>query len=83
MKNLGNSLWRETWVIAGDLVAGHSLGQAFEHKAYAEARAMNARLPAKRVGILYDPTHVQIVARVTIVFAGVAVLGAFARNALR
>ena len=49
--------------LAGDLVPGHALGQAFEHKAYAQARTANARLPAQRVGILDDPTHVRIVAR--------------------
>ena len=64
VKDLRNSLWRETWVIVGDLVRGHTLGQAFEHKAYAKARAANARLTTKRVGILYDPTHVRIVPRV-------------------
>ncbi len=81
VKDLGNSFWREPGVIAGDLVPRHALGEAFEHKANAEAGATNARLPAKRVGILDDPSHVGSVARVAIFFAGLAVLCAFARNA--
>ena len=81
MKDLGNSFWREPGVIAGDLVPRHALGEAFEHKANAEAGATNARLPAKRVGILDDPSHVGSVARVAIFFAGLAILCAFARNA--
>ena len=66
VKDLRNSRWREAWVVACDLVPGHALRQTFEHKAYAEARAANARLPTKGVGILYYPTHPKIVAGVRV-----------------